>query len=56
MLSAALAVAGMVEIIEWADLIGDARLRNQAFIHAAGLRFDWHCKPRMPGVPAYRAA
>lgn len=33
---------GMVEIIEWADLIGDARLRNHAFIHAAGLRFDQH--------------
>lgn len=33
---------GMVEIIEWADLISDARLRNHAFIHAAGLRFDRH--------------
>lgn len=33
---------GMVEIIEWADLISDARLRNHAFIHAAGLRIDRH--------------
>jgi hypothetical protein len=33
---------GIVEIIEWADLIGDARLRNHAFISAAGLRYDRH--------------
>ena len=33
---------GYVEVIEWADLIGDARLRNHAFIHAAGIRFDRH--------------
>jgi hypothetical protein len=33
---------GIVEIIEWADLIGDARLRNHAFINAAGLRFERH--------------
>lgn len=33
---------GVVEIIEWADLISDARLRNHAFIHAAGLRLDRH--------------
>lgn len=31
---------GFVEIIEWADLIGDAKLRNRAFLHAAGLRFE----------------
>ncbi|MEZ5957717.1 MAG: hypothetical protein R3C27_10970, partial [Hyphomonadaceae bacterium] len=28
---------GVIEIIEWKDLIGDARLRNRAFIHAAGV-------------------
>jgi hypothetical protein len=28
---------GTIEIIEWADLISDARARNHAFIHAAGL-------------------
>ena len=33
---------GIVEIIEWADLLNDARLRNQAFISAAGLRYDKH--------------
>jgi hypothetical protein len=33
---------GMIEIIEWADLIADARLRNHAFLHAAGLRYDRH--------------
>jgi phytoene/squalene synthetase len=33
---------GVIEIIEWADLIADARLRNHAFLHAAGLRFDRH--------------
>ena len=33
---------GMVEVIEWADLLGDARLRNHAFINAAGLRYDRH--------------
>lgn len=33
---------GVIEIIEWADLLGDARLRNHAFLHAAGLRFDRH--------------
>jgi hypothetical protein len=26
---------GSIEIIEWKDLIKDARLRNHAFIHAA---------------------
>lgn len=31
---------GIVEVIEWADLIGDAKLRNHAFLHAAGLRFE----------------
>lgn len=31
---------GIIEIIEWADLLGDARLRNHAFISAAGLRYD----------------
>lgn len=33
---------GIIEIIEWADLITDARLRNHAFLHAAGLRYDQH--------------
>lgn len=33
---------GIIEIIEWADLIADARLRNHAFLHAAGLRYDQH--------------
>lgn len=33
---------GVIEIIEWADLLGDARLRNHAFLHATGLRFDRH--------------
>jgi hypothetical protein len=33
---------GMVEVIEWKDLLGDARLRNHAFLHAAGLRYDRH--------------
>ena len=33
---------GIVEVIEWADLLTDARLRNHAFIHAAGLRFEKH--------------
>lgn len=33
---------GYVEVIEWADLIGDARLRNHAFLHAAGLRYEKH--------------
>lgn len=33
---------GVIEIIEWADLLSDARLRNHAFLHAAGLRFDKH--------------
>jgi hypothetical protein len=33
---------GVIEIIEWADLLGDARLRNHAFLHAAGLRFERH--------------
>lgn len=33
---------GVIEIIEWADLIQDARLRNHAFTHAAGLRYDRH--------------
>ena len=33
---------GVIEIIEWADLLGDARLRNHAFITAAGLRYDRH--------------
>jgi hypothetical protein len=31
---------GVIEVIEWADLIEDARLRNHAFVHAAGLRHD----------------
>lgn len=31
---------GMIEIIEWADLLGDARLRNHAFVSAAGLRYE----------------
>lgn len=31
---------GIIEIIEWADLLGDARLRNHAFVSAAGLRYD----------------
>lgn len=31
---------GIIEIIEWADLLGDARLRNHAFVAAAGLRFE----------------
>ena len=29
---------GMIEIIEWKDLISDAKLRNHAFISAAGIR------------------
>jgi hypothetical protein len=29
---------GMIEIIEWKDLITDAKLRNHAFIDAAGVR------------------
>ncbi len=33
---------GIIEVIEWADLISDARLRNHAFLHAAGLRFERH--------------
>lgn len=33
---------GMVEVIEWPDLLADARLRNHAFLHAAGLRYDRH--------------
>lgn len=33
---------GIIEVIEWADLISDACLRNHAFITAAGLRFDRH--------------
>ena len=33
---------GIIEIIEWPDLLADARLRNHAFLHAAGLRFDRH--------------
>lgn len=33
---------GMIEVIEWADLINDARLRNHAFVHAAGLRYESH--------------
>ncbi|MEW4467395.1 ATP-binding protein [Parasphingorhabdus sp. JC815] len=31
---------GVIEIIEWADLIKDARLRNLAFIDAAGLQYN----------------
>lgn len=31
---------GVIEIIEWADLIKDARLRNLAFIGAAGLQYE----------------
>jgi hypothetical protein len=30
----------VIEIIEWADLLGDVRLRNHAFITAAGLRYE----------------
>jgi hypothetical protein len=33
---------GVIEIIEWADLLKDARLRNHAFLHAAGLRYERH--------------
>lgn len=33
---------GIVEVIEWKDLLSDARLRNHAFLNAAGLRFDRH--------------
>lgn len=33
---------GMVEVIEWKDLLADARLRNHAFLNAAGLRYDRH--------------
>ncbi|MGE0254042.1 MAG: ATP-binding protein [Alphaproteobacteria bacterium] len=33
---------GVIEVVEWADLISDARLRNHAFVHAAGLRYDRH--------------
>lgn len=33
---------GIVEVIEWKDLLADARLRNHAFLNAAGLRFDRH--------------
>ena len=29
---------GMIEIIEWKDLISDAQLRNHAFISAAGIK------------------
>jgi hypothetical protein len=32
----------MVEVIEWKDLLSDARLRNHAFLNAAGLRYDRH--------------
>ncbi|WP_300532416.1 ATP-binding protein [Maricaulis sp.] len=31
---------GVIEIIEWADLLADARLRNLAFLDAAGLKFS----------------
>ena len=30
---------GMIEIIEWRDLLTDARMRNLAFVHAAGAKF-----------------
>jgi hypothetical protein len=33
---------GIVEVIEWKDLLADARLRNHAFLSAAGLRYDRH--------------
>jgi len=33
---------GIVEVIEWKDLLADARLRNHAFLNAAGLRYDRH--------------
>lgn len=33
---------GMVEVIEWKDLLSDARLRNHAFLNAAGLHYDRH--------------
>ena len=31
---------GMIEIIEWRDLLTDARMRNLAFVHAAGAKFE----------------
>lgn len=33
---------GIVEVVEWKDLLADARLRNHAFLNAAGLRYDKH--------------
>ena len=33
---------GIIEIIEWVDFLGDARLRNHAFVSAAGLRYEKH--------------
>jgi hypothetical protein len=33
---------GIVEVIEWKDLLADARLRNHAFLNAAGLRYEKH--------------
>ncbi|MHC5231263.1 ATP-binding protein [Brucella sp. LJL56] len=33
---------GIIEIIEWVDLLDDARLRNHAFVSAAGLRYEKH--------------
>jgi hypothetical protein len=35
-------IRGVIEVVEWADLLSDARLRNHAFAHAAGLRYDRH--------------
>jgi hypothetical protein len=31
---------GIIEIIEWKDLLSDARMRNLAFIQAAGAKFE----------------
>jgi hypothetical protein len=31
---------GIIEIIEWKDLLDDVRMRNLAFVNAAGARFD----------------
>ncbi len=29
---------GMIEVVQWRDLVNDAWMRNQATLHAAGLR------------------
>lgn len=31
---------GFVEVIEWQDLLTDARSRNYSFVAAAGLKYD----------------